>query len=78
MQLKPWILTFDGSRSQKGIRVKITITSPNGKHFKSIFQLDYECSNNQAKYEALIIRLKILISMKASIIEVIRESQSVI
>ena len=67
VQLELEALTFDRSRSQKDVRVEITITSLRGRCFRFISQLNHEYSNKQAEYATLIIRLKILISMKAFI-----------
>ena len=38
------------------------------------FRIDYECTNNQAKYEALIIGLEILFEMGVSIVYNKRDS----
>ena len=68
IQLKPWLLTFDKFRTQKGVGVGVTITSPDGKHLRFIYQLKHECSNNQVEYEALIAKLRVLASLKTSVI----------
>ncbi|GKV02584.1 hypothetical protein SLEP1_g15006 [Rubroshorea leprosula] len=42
------------------------------------FQLDFDCTNNQAEYEALIIGLEMLVELKVSMVEVIGDSQLVL
>ena len=63
VQIKPWTLPFDGSKHQKGFRARVVITSPEGVNKKFMYRLDVQCSNNQAKYEAFIISLKLLKSL---------------
>ncbi|XP_028114046.1 uncharacterized protein LOC114312067 [Camellia sinensis] len=52
-----WDLKFDGaSRAEKG-GAGITLTSQEGQKFYLSYKLDFECSNNEAKYEVLILGL---------------------
>ena len=48
IELKPWKLYFDGSQHQNGAGVSILIISPNGEPTKLMFELNYECTNNEA------------------------------
>ena len=43
-----------------------------------MFELQYECSNNKAEYEALILGLKILLSQKAKNVGIIGVSLLVV
>ena len=74
MYIKPWTLAFDGSKHQKGVGVGVVITSLKGVHKKFIYQLDVQCSNNQAEYEALIISLKLLKSLYVKTMQIIGDS----
>ena len=40
--------------------------------------LDLQCSNNQAEYQALILGLKLLLTMDAKVITIMKDSQLVI
>ena len=42
------------------------------------FNLSFECTNNQAKYEALVIGLEILLEVRAKDVRVIGDSQLVL
>nr|XP_028949148.1 uncharacterized protein LOC114821290 [Malus domestica] len=61
-----WTMYFDGSSTSSSAGVGIVIQSPN--HDRSYFslKLDFECTNNQAEYEALIIGLDILYDLRAT------------
>ncbi|OMP01243.1 hypothetical protein COLO4_12027 [Corchorus olitorius] len=74
----PWILEFDGSKTELGAGAGIVLTSPSGKIFKFSFSLLFKCSNNQAEYEALIAGLELLIDLKAYSILIKGNSQLVI
>ena len=56
----------------------MVIISPDGKSTRCVGKLEFECSNNQAKYEALIIGLGILINLKAQFMKIIGDSQLMI
>ena len=49
-----------------------------GEPTKFLFELDKDCSNNEAEYEALILGLEILIEKGIKNVEIIRDSQLVI
>ena len=70
IMLSPWKLNFDGSRTQDSTGVGIVIESPEGWKTQFSFQLSFDCSNNQAEYEALIIGLEILKEMGVSTVEI--------
>ena len=54
------------------------IISPGGVKITLSFNLAFECTNNQAKYEALVIGLEILLELKAKYVQVIGDSQLVL
>jgi hypothetical protein len=64
-----WKLYFDGSACSSGQGIGIVIISPNGDNFEASSQLSHFCTNNQAKYEALLFGLEILASMKVRHVE---------
>ncbi|OMO77081.1 hypothetical protein CCACVL1_15211 [Corchorus capsularis] len=74
----PWILEFDGSKTELGAGAGIVLTSPSGKVFKFSFSLLFKCSNNQAEYEALIAGLELLIELKTYSVLIKGDSQLVI
>ncbi|KAL6293976.1 hypothetical protein ACE6H2_002118 [Prunus campanulata] len=60
ISLFPWRLYFDGSRTSNMGGAGVIIESPQGFRTRYSFQLDFDCTNNQAEYEALITGLEIL------------------
>ena len=56
----------------------IVITSPRGVKTTLSFNLTFECTNNQAEYEALVIGLEIVLDLEAKDVRVIRDSQLVL
>nr|WMB96900.1 reverse transcriptase [Solanum melongena]WMB97090.1 reverse transcriptase [Solanum aethiopicum] len=73
--LTPWTIIFDGSSTSESAGAGIILISPEGLKTELSFTLDFECTNNQAEYEALIIGLEILIiDLRASTIQIIGDS----
>jgi hypothetical protein len=58
-----WEIFFDGSVCNHGQGVGCFIMSPNGVEYEMSTHLEFECTNNQVKYEALLNCLETLISM---------------
>src|SRR3954471_3075383 len=55
----PWKLYFDGSVCREGQSVGTVLISPNVIYETSV-RLEYNCTNNQAEYEALLFGLQYL------------------
>jgi ribonuclease HI len=63
VSIHPWKLFFDGSTCRKGQGVRVVLISPRGAIFEQSVHLEYFCTNNQAKYEAILLGLQILSSI---------------
>ena len=74
----PWILKFDDSSTKKSIGSGIVIISPKGIKTTLSFNLAFNYTNNQAKYEALAIGLEILIEPRAQEVHITRDAQLVL
>ncbi|GJW55246.1 reverse transcriptase domain-containing protein [Tanacetum coccineum] len=55
----PWILFTDGSSCTDGSEARPILTNPEGMEFAYALRFRFDATNNEAKYEALIARLKI-------------------
>ena len=62
---------------KKEVGIGVVITNPNleGVDKKFIYQLDVQCSNNQVKFEALIISLKLLKYLDVKTVQIIEDFQ---
>lgn len=78
MEVHPWILKFDGSSTEGTTGVGVVIISPTGTKTTISFNLDFPCTNNQAKYEALVIGLEILKDLQAKNVLVIGDSKLIL
>ena len=54
------------------------ITTPNEVQTKYMCSLHLQCSNNQVEYQALILGLRVSLSMEAKFIKIFRDSQLMI
>jgi ribonuclease HI len=63
VSIHPWKLFFDGSACRESQCVRVVLVSPKGAIFEQSVRLEYYCTNNQAKYEDILIGLQILSSM---------------
>jgi ribonuclease HI len=54
---------FDGSLKLGGGGVGVLFTSPRGEQLKYVFQILFEVSNNEAEYDALLHRLRLVVSL---------------
>ena len=56
VSVEPWQMWFDGSKANDLIGIGVVIMSPQGVETTHSFKVDeITCSNNQAKYEAVIM-----------------------
>ncbi|XP_062021128.1 uncharacterized protein LOC133737620 [Rosa rugosa] len=78
ISLQPWVLFFDGSRTETLAGAGIVLENPAGDRFSYSFQLEFKCTNNQAEYEALIIGLEVLLELGVRDVQVRGDSLLVI
>ena len=57
----PWDLKFDGSSTKNSAGARIVIISSKGIKTTISLNFAFECTNNQAECEALVIILEILV-----------------
>ena len=73
-----WIMYFDGSTAKIGAGAGVYIISPI-RDFKDLsYKLMFECTNNVAEYEALLLRLHALKDLGEQRIKVLGDSELVI
>lgn len=53
-----WQLYFDGSYTQHGLRVGFLFITPQGHTIPKAYKLNFPYTNNMARYEALVIGIK--------------------
>ncbi|KAM1473746.1 hypothetical protein ACFX2I_029844 [Malus domestica] len=73
-----WTMYFDGSSTSSSAGVGVVIQSPNHNRWYFSLKLDFDCTNNQAEYEALIIGLGLLHDLRATRALVLGDSEHVI
>ncbi|XP_024155782.1 uncharacterized protein LOC112163742 [Rosa chinensis] len=78
ISLQPWVLFFDGSRTETLAGAGVVLENPAGDRFSYSFQLEFKCTNNQAEYEALIIGLEVLLKLGVREVQVRGDSLLVI
>ena len=63
---RQWIMYFDGSAAKVGAGAGVYIISPIQGEFKALsYKLTFECTNNVAEYEALLLGLHALKDLEA-------------
>ena len=65
VERRPWVLKFDGSSTENSVGARIVIISPKWIKTTLSFNLAFKFTNNQAKYEALVISLEIMLEVGA-------------
>ena len=69
---------FDGSLKLDGGGAGILFISPKGEQLKYILQILFEVSNNEAKYEVLLHRLRLAITLGIKRLLVFGDSKLVV
>ncbi|XP_052477229.1 uncharacterized protein LOC128032607 [Gossypium raimondii] len=73
-----WKLIFYGASNAIGNRIRAALVSPNGDHYLFTSKLDFDCTNNMAKYEACNMGIYAAIERKIKVLEVCEDSALVI
>ena len=73
-----WRLSLDGAANARGSGASLILTTPDGIDVEYVLIFDFQASNNEAEYEAVIARLNLAHSMQADQLEVSSDSQLVV
>jgi len=72
------VVYVDGSSANQRSGVGVTLTSLEGERFQYTIKLDFVTTNNEAKFEVVLVGLSIARQMRASNVEIWSDSQVVV
>ena len=75
---KKWIIHVDGSSTQHAGGIGVVLRSPEGDKLKYKLRLQYQLTNNEVEYKALLKGLELAKSVEATSILILGDSQLVI
>jgi hypothetical protein len=78
LTVTPWTLYFDGSVCNEGQGIDIVLVLPSSVSFDFSSRLKTYCTNNQAKYEALLFGLELLNCKGVKHVKAFDDSQLVV
>jgi ribonuclease HI len=70
-----WTLYIDGSSNKTGSGAGIIIKTPEGSIIEQAVRLDFNTTNNEAEYEALVLGLKSLLKLKVKKVRIHTDSK---
>ncbi|XP_012468647.1 uncharacterized protein LOC105786692 [Gossypium raimondii] len=70
----PWKLNFEGASNVVGNGIGAVLVSLDGDHYPFTSKLDFDCTNNMAKYEVCIMEIRATIERKIKVLEVYGDS----
>ena len=73
-----WTLHFDGSKTKEGARVGCVLVDPKKNKTLITCRLEFECTNNVAKYEALIQGSKKVVDLGVKDLKVYGDSKIIV
>ena len=74
-----WYLEFDGSVNKLGVGACVWIHNSHNNHAQGhAYRLNFKCTNNMAKYEALLLGLKLLKALGAAKVSILGDSDLII
>ena len=74
MKNKKWVVHVDGSSTQHAGGIGVVLQSPEGDKLKHRVRLQYQATNNEVEYEALLKGLELVKSVEAKSILVLGDS----
>ena len=76
--LSPWEIYVDGASNQKGSGIGLVLISPEKVIVEKSLRLDFSATNNEAKYEALLMGIAMVQKMGGKSVKVFLESRLVV
>ena len=78
VEVVPWNVFMDSAFSTSGARVGIVVITLEGIKLEHSFRLGFKASNNEAKYEALLTRLRVVFDLGAKEVKIYSDFRLVI
>lgn len=78
MTTQEWRIYFHGSYTQCVLGLEILFVTPQGHAIPKSYRIMFPCTNNVAKYEALIISIKVEVEWKITELQLYGDSQIII
>ena len=78
MEVVPWKVFVDGASNASRVGAGIVIITPEGIKLKHSFRLGFKASNNKAKYEALLTRLRVVFDLGTKEVKIYSDSRLVV
>ncbi|XP_058185734.1 uncharacterized protein LOC131302960 [Rhododendron vialii] len=75
---KPWVPQVDGSTTKDASGAGLILTSPKGQCLSYALRFEFKTTNNEAKYEALVVGLELASTVGASHVLTKSDSQLVV
>ena len=76
--LSPWEIYVDGASNQKGSGIGLVLISPEKVIVEKSLRLDFSATNNEAKYEALLMGIAMVQKMGGKSVKVFSDSKLVV
>lgn len=73
-----WTMYFDGSKTQDVSRARCVLIDRNNKKHFILSRLEFECTNNIAKYQALLLGFQKAISFNMVMLKVVGDLEIVV
>ena len=73
-----WRVYIDSAANQRGSGMGLVLVSPNKITIKKSLRLDFSATNNEAKYEALLVGMAMVQKMGGKTIEIFSNSRLVV
>ena len=73
-----WEVYIDGASNQKGSGIELVLISPENVIIEKSLRLDFSASNNEAKYETLLIGMTMVQRMGGKSVKVFSDSRLVV
>ena len=73
-----WRVYVDGAANQRGSRVELVVISPDKIITEKSLRLGFSATNNEAKYETLLVGMPMVRKMGGKIVEIFSDSRLVV
>ena len=78
VEVVPWKVFMDNASSASGSGAGIVVITSKGIKLKHSFRLGLKTSNNEAKYEALLTRLRVISDLGAKEVKIYSDSRLIV